>query len=193
MPDIIANQQVTMPYIPFITPRSFKAIANGNIYVGVPDTDPINPANRVAVYFRNENGSLVQISQPVKINSSGYPVYNGQVGTIVTESDYSMAVYDAYGAQQYYFENCSLVDPFSFVQRLSSSTGSSLIGGIEITADSFGVIPGVVSQVVALQNARLIMQKAQELSAAGGGTIVFPRPYTWCIRIRLNLALPTQR
>lgn len=176
MPDIIANQQVTMPYIPFITPRSFKAIANGNIYVGVPDTDPTNPANRVAVYFRNENGSLVQISQPVKINSSGYPVYNGQVGTIVTESDYSMAVYDAYGAQQYYFENCSLVDPFSFVQRLSSSTGSSLIGGIEITADSFGVIPGVVSQVVALQNARLIMQKAQELSAAGGGTIVFPRP-----------------
>ena len=84
MPDIIANQQVTMPYIPFITPRSFKAIANGNIYVGVPDTDPTNPANRVAVYFRNENGSLVQISQPVKINSSGYPVYNGQVGTIVT-------------------------------------------------------------------------------------------------------------
>lgn len=53
--------------------------------------------------------------------------------------------------------------------------GSSLIGGIEITAESFGVVSGNVSEAIALRNAHLIKEKAEELSNAGGATIVFPR------------------
>ena len=60
-------------------------------------------------------------------------------------------------------------------QELYSPKGSSLIGGIEITAESFGVIGGNVSQEIALNNARLIKGKAEELSNIGGATIIFSR------------------
>lgn len=46
---------------------------------------------------------------------------------------------------------------------------------IEITAESFGVVSGLVSNTVAKSNADKIMQKAAELSAAGGGKILFTR------------------
>ena len=60
-------------------------------------------------------------------------------------------------------------------KELSSHGGSSLIGGIEITAESFGVVSGLVSVTVAKRNADKIMQKAAELSAAGGGKIIFTK------------------
>lgn len=63
----------------------------------------------------------------------------------------------------------------SLRRELSQPGGSSLIGGIEITAESFGVVSGSVSAAVAKSNADKIMQKAAELSAAGGGKILFPR------------------
>ena len=46
---------------------------------------------------------------------------------------------------------------------------------IEVTAESFGVVSGLVSLAVAKANADKIMQKAAELSAAGGGKIIFTR------------------
>lgn len=60
-------------------------------------------------------------------------------------------------------------------QELSQPGGSSLVGGIEITAESFGVVSGIVGLTTAKANADKIMQKAAELSAAGGGKIIFPR------------------
>lgn len=47
--------------------------------------------------------------------------------------------------------------------------------GIQVTAESFGVVSGLVSITVAKSNADKIMQKAAELSAAGGGRIVFTK------------------
>ncbi|WP_290567500.1 MULTISPECIES: tail fiber domain-containing protein [unclassified Leclercia] len=60
-------------------------------------------------------------------------------------------------------------------QELSQPGGSSLIGGIEITAESFGVVSGLVSITVAKSNADKIMQKAAEIYAAGGGKIIFTK------------------
>lgn len=66
-------------------------------------------------------------------------------------------------------------DAIALRGELAESDGSVLIGGIEITAESFGVVSGSVSAAVAKSNADKIMQKAAELSAAGGGKILFPR------------------
>lgn len=63
-----------------------------------------------------------------------------------------------------------------FKTELASPTGSSFIGGVEITADSFGVISGTVSSTVAKSNADKIMQKAAQISEAGGGKIIFTKP-----------------
>lgn len=111
MSDITANVVVSMPSQLFTMARSFKAVANGKIYIGKIDTDPVNPENQIQVYVENEDGSHVPVSQPIIINAAGYPVYNGQIAKFVTVQGHSMAVYDAYGAQQFYFPNVLKYDP----------------------------------------------------------------------------------
>lgn len=128
MSDITANVVVSMPSQLFTMPRSFKAVANGKIYIGKIDTDPVNPANQIPVYLENEDGSHVQVSQPLIINAAGYPVYNGQIAKFVTVQGHSMAVYDAYGAQQFYFPNVLKYDPDQLRAELALSEGSSMVG-----------------------------------------------------------------
>lgn len=118
MTDITANVIVSMPSQLFTMARSFKAVANGKIYIGKIDTDPVNPENQIQVYVENEDGSHVPVSQPIIINAAGYPVYNGQIAKFVTVQGHSMAVYDAYGSQQFYFPNVLKYDPDQFKNQL---------------------------------------------------------------------------
>lgn len=130
MSDITANVVVGMPSQLFTLARSFKANANGQIYIGQIDTDPTIPANQITVYLENEDGSHVPVSQPISINAAGFPVYSGQIAKFVTVQGYSMAVYDAYGTQQFYFPNILKYDPDQLAQRLSSASngmGDALI------------------------------------------------------------------
>jgi hypothetical protein len=128
MSDITANVVVSMPSQLFTMARSFKAVANGKIYIGKIDTDPVNPENQIQVYVENEDGSHVPVSQPIIINAAGYPVYNGQIAKFVTVQGHSMAVYDAYGSQQFYFPNVLKYDPDQFRQELAGNSGASQIG-----------------------------------------------------------------
>lgn len=132
MSDILANFVVSMPSQLFTMARSFKAVANGKIYIGKPDTDPVDPANQIQVYIEGEDGIPVPVSQPVIINAGGYPVYNGQIAKFVTVENYSMAVYDAYGTQQFYFPDVMKYDPDQFEIRfraeLASNAGAGMIG-----------------------------------------------------------------
>jgi hypothetical protein len=128
MTDITANVIVSMPSQLFTMARSFKAVANGKIYIGKIDTDPVNPENQIQVYVENEDGSHVPVSQPIIINAAGYPVYNGQIAKFVTVQGHSMAVYDAYGAQQFYFPNVLKYDPDQLENRLSGHDGAKFIG-----------------------------------------------------------------
>ena len=136
---INANVVVSMPSQLFTMARSFKAVANGKIYIGKIDTDPVNPENQIQVYVENEDGSHVPVSQPIIINAAGYPVYNGQIAKFVTVQGHSMAVYDAYGAKQFYFPNVLKYDPsskFSYLDinllnlwdKYSKLPGYNLIG-----------------------------------------------------------------
>ncbi|ENT5686902.1 phage tailspike protein [Salmonella enterica] len=127
MTDITANVVVSMPSQLFTMARSFKAVANGKIYIGKIDTDPVNPENQIQVYVENEDGSHVPVSQPIIINTAGYPVYNGQIAKFITVQGHSMAVYDACGAQQFYFPNVLKYDPDQLSARLSSDDGASYI------------------------------------------------------------------
>ncbi|HBB9747049.1 TPA: right-handed parallel beta-helix repeat-containing protein [Escherichia coli] len=128
MTDITANVVVSMPSQLFTMARSFKAVANGKIYIGKIDTDPVNPENQIPVYVENEDGSHVPVSQPIIINAAGYPVYNGQIAKFVTVQGHSMAVYDAYGAQQFYFPNVLKYDPDQLRAELSMTDGAKLVG-----------------------------------------------------------------
>ncbi|QKD65906.1 phage head-binding domain-containing protein [Escherichia fergusonii] len=129
---INANVVVSMPSQLFTMARSFKAVANGKIYIGKIDTDPVNPENRIQVYVENEDGSHVPVSQPIIINAAGYPVYNGQIAKFVTVQGHSMAVYDAYGAQQFYFPNVLKYDPDQLRSELLSDSQPPLVNDAKV-------------------------------------------------------------
>ncbi|EOT6151388.1 phage head-binding domain-containing protein [Escherichia coli] len=129
---INANVVVSMPSQLFTMARSFKAVANGKIYIGKIDTDPVNPENQIQVYVENEDGSHVPVSQPIIINAAGYPVYNGQIAKFVTVQGHSMAVYDAYGSQQFYYPNVLKYDPDQLRQELAGPDGYLLIPSMPI-------------------------------------------------------------
>lgn len=127
MADITANVVVTNPRPVFTDSRTFRAVANGRVYIGLVDTDPTIPANQIPVYIENEDGSHVQIPQPVIINGAGKLVYNGQLVKVVTGKGHSMAVYDAYGAEVDYIADVLKYDPDQFPQQLATGDGS-LVG-----------------------------------------------------------------
>lgn len=114
MSDITANVVVSNPRPIFTDSRTFRAVANGRIYIGQIDTDPFNPANQIPVYIENEDGSHVQVAQPLIINAAGKIVYNGQLVKIVTVQGHSMAIYDAYGSQVDYIANVLKYDHDQF-------------------------------------------------------------------------------
>lgn len=127
MSNIVPNVIISMPSQLFTLARKFQAASNGKIFIGKIDSDPTLPQNQVQVYVENEDGSHVPVSQPIIINTAGYPVYNGQIAKFVTVQGHSMAVYDAYGAQQFYFPNVLKYDPDQLEKRLASNIGASLV------------------------------------------------------------------
>ncbi|WP_275367486.1 phage head-binding domain-containing protein [Xenorhabdus bovienii] len=128
MSEIIPNVVISMPSQLFTMARSFKACSNGRVYIGKIDTDPTIPENQIQVYLEREDGVHIPVSQPIIINAAGYPVYAGQIAKFVTVEGHSMAVYDSYGAQQFYFPNILKYDPDRLEQRLSQPDGSKFIG-----------------------------------------------------------------
>ncbi|HFP3330120.1 TPA: phage head-binding domain-containing protein [Escherichia coli] len=162
MTDITANVIVSMPSQLFTMARSFKAVANGKIYIGKIDTDPVNPENQIQVYVENEDGSHVPVSQPIIINAAGYPVYNGQIAKFVTVQGHSMAVYDAYGAQQFYFPNVLKYDPDQLREELSSKGGFNLVGELGAVSDFYGMESN---------NGDKVLLKSWYRDGSGGGGI----------------------
>ncbi|CAM8257000.1 Tail fiber domain-containing protein [Escherichia coli] len=159
----MSNYLISMPANPFSMPRQFKAVANGKIWIGQPDTDPSNPANQIPVYIVNENGTEVQVAQPILINAGGFPVYNGQIAKFVTKQNYSMAVYDSTGnggVLQYYWSDLSRVDPDSLAQVLLSK---------RVYAIDFGPVSGGTKTI----------QDAIEYVYSNGGGVVDLGPFPW--------------
>lgn len=165
MTDITANVVVSMPSQLFTMARSFKAVANGKIYIGKIDTDPVNPENQIQVYVENEDGSHVPVSQPIIINAAGYPVYNGQIAKFVTVQGHSMAVYDAYGAQQFNFPNVLKYDPDQLRQDLDGPDGYFLIPSLIQKWKDEGDLRGWGVGEVAFNAAMT------EISESGGGVL----------------------
>lgn len=122
-----------MPSQQFTLARKFQAASNGKIYIGKIDTDPTIPSNQIQVYLENEDGSTIPVAQPLIINQAGFPVYNGQIAKFVTVEGHSMAVYDSYGAQQFYYSNVLKYDPDQFERRLKSERIFTTIESMALT------------------------------------------------------------
>ncbi len=132
MSNIVPNVIISMPSQLFTLARKFQAASNGKIFIGKIDSDPTLPQNQVQVYVENEDGSHVPVSQPIIINAGGYPVYNGQIAKFVTVQGHSMAVYDAYGAKQFYSPNVLKYDPDQLRSELLSDSQPPLVNDAKV-------------------------------------------------------------
>ncbi|MEA1624541.1 phage head-binding domain-containing protein, partial [Salmonella enterica] len=141
MADVIPNVVISMPSQLFTLARKFQAVSNGKIFIGKIDSDPTIPENQIQVYLENEDGTTVPVSQPLIINQAGYPVYNGQIAKFVTVQGHSMAVYDSYGAQQFYYPNVLKYDPDQFKAIIGSEYGTSMIGQCESVSSLRNIEP----------------------------------------------------
>lgn len=128
MADIIPNVVVSMPNQLFTMPFKFASVFYGKIYIGKIDTDPTVPANQIQVYLENEDGTHIPVSQPIRTNAGGYPVYNGQVSKFVTVKGHSMKITDANGVQLFNFPNVLKYDPDQLRSELSQDGGAALVG-----------------------------------------------------------------
>lgn len=160
MADIKPNVVISMPAQLFTASRALKALTNGTVYIGKPDTDPTLPANQIQVYVEQEDGTVVPVSQPVMINSGGFPVYNGNIAKFVTVENHSMSVFDSYGALQFYFPNILKYAPDQLRQELSSSAGGTMIG----LSDGL-----TLQQFVDRAGSRLYYVTPEEFGAKGDG------------------------
>lgn len=144
--------------------------ANGKIYIGKIDTDPTIPSNQIPVYLENEDGTHVPVTQPLSINAGGYPTYNGQMAKFVTVQGHSMAVYDAYGVQQYYFPNILKYDPDQGIIRLkedfAEDDGEKYIGICPDIATLRTTEPSFINQKITVRG------YYSDTPAIGGGTFI---------------------
>ncbi|EPC9330941.1 phage head-binding domain-containing protein [Escherichia coli] len=173
MSDITANVVVSMPSQLFTMARSFKAVANGKIYIGKIDADPVNPENQIQVYMENEDGSHVPVSQPISINAAGYPVYNGQIAKFVTVQGHSMAVYDAYGALQFYFPNVLKYDPDQLRSELAQDYGPTIVNDAKIAVQQ--PFNGAVNRTQHQKNSETISVLDFKLDSDPDWTLSFNR------------------
>lgn len=79
-----------------------RPLSNADIYVGKPDLDPEIVANQKQLSVQQENGTIVNVPQPISTSAGGVPQYLGSSVTLLVEGDYSLKVNNSSGSQIYY-------------------------------------------------------------------------------------------
>jgi hypothetical protein len=75
----------------------------GKLYIGLPDTDPVTPANQIPVYAVQPDGSELAIPQPVRMTVGGVLTYNGTpIQLKVDAALYSVRIDSSANAQLFY-------------------------------------------------------------------------------------------
>jgi len=83
-------------------PTIGRPISSGSIYVGIPDLDPEILGNQKTLSVRQEDGTVVTVTQPISTNAGGVPEYLGSPVTLLVAGDYSLKILDSGGSQVYY-------------------------------------------------------------------------------------------
>jgi hypothetical protein len=79
----LALNTVTLNPQYFPNPTASRALFNADIYVGTPDTDPAIVGNQKQLSVQQENGTVVQVSQPISTGAGGIPLYNSSPVTLL--------------------------------------------------------------------------------------------------------------
>ncbi len=95
--------QILFPWAYIPDPSSGRPVGLGTMFFGLPDLDPAIGVNQITVRAKQEDGSLVNLTQPVDLNAGGVPTYNGSPVILdIAESRFSWKVLNSLGGQVYY-------------------------------------------------------------------------------------------
>ncbi len=125
---------VDIPYSYFPSFNTGKPLFNASIYVGVVDKDPEINENQKKVTVRQEDGTEIEVDQPVRTSSGGVPSYNGSPVTILVDGSYSIKVLNSKGEQIYYSPDVTKGTPITnesiggITDYISSSTTNMIAG-----------------------------------------------------------------
>jgi parallel beta-helix repeat protein len=110
----------------FPNPDRGRPVNLGDVYVGEPDLDPEVVGNQKQLSVLQEDGSVVNVDQPISLSAGGVPEYNGSPVTLLVDGDYSLKVLNSQGSQIYYVpSDQSLLD-----DRTLSSYGCDLAAAV---------------------------------------------------------------
>ena len=97
------------PYTYIADPTRGRPVFNGRVFFGNPDTDPVQPENRVTVSLVNENGTLTALMQPIATGPGGVAMVNGNPAQLdIALTQYSMTIQNGLGVQIYYSPRVSI-------------------------------------------------------------------------------------
>ena len=98
------------PYTYIADPTRGRPVFNGRVFLGTPDTDPVQPENQLIVSIVNENGTLTPIPQPVRTGPGGVAMFQGNpVQLDVPLTQHSFTIQDANGRQVFYSPRINIV------------------------------------------------------------------------------------
>jgi len=111
-----------------------RPLFNADIFVGEPDTDPELVINQKQITLLLEDGTEVDVSQPVNTGPGGYISHNGSAATMFVSGNYSIkCLNSSSGAQEYFFENV-------FNTPASSGTGAARVDTVvDLIATNFSL------------------------------------------------------
>lgn len=121
--------QLGPQYFPFSNLST--SVGAGNLYIGDVDTDPTIVGNQKTVEALQEDGSLVEISQPITLSAGGIPLYSGSPVSLYTDGEYSLTVTDINGAQVYYVPSTpgAIFEGGATIEGDLTIEGNTIIGG----------------------------------------------------------------
>lgn len=103
--------QVNNPYQYVPDPTVGRPLALGQMFFGIAGLDPEVGVNQIQVRIKQEDGTLVNVSQPILTSAGGVPEFNGSPVILdVAETVFSLKYLNSQGTQVYYQEQNSPLD-----------------------------------------------------------------------------------
>lgn len=169
-----------------------RPISNAQIYVGIPDLDPIIVGNQKQLYVQQESGVIVPVLQPIRTSAGGIPLYLGSPVTLLVAGEYSLKVLSSSGSQIYYVPNISISDSnYDYEVDALISYGNG-INYTKATIDAALLAIGIVNPTtLLLRPGTWVIDADANYSAYSNVNFKIPKGSIFSVNALMTLTLPS--
>lgn len=171
------------------TGKDGKPLDNGFVYFGLPNQNPLDPSQRVTVYW--DASGTIPANQPLRTDN-GYIVSGGTPANVFFDGAYSELVLDSKQRQVFYARTS---DEFSiatavskFIGGLKDQTGAAQIGFVQ---DGDGAVDITVEDE--LRERISVTQYGAKGNGTADDTAAFLAAIAYCKLVQRKLVIPAGR